>query len=1449
VKFGRSALALVFLVVFAALGALGLIASLLLHGVAPDLASSNTARNVLPAIARSTPACSTTWTGASSDEWTTGSNWSTRTVPTSTAWVCIPARVRNLPVLVSDDASVDGVTNSGGIEVLGALNLTSRSVASTSTGSLRSYGGLSIAHALTVSGSFATVGGTISGLGTATVVKGATWTASGTGVALKVLNEGLTIVATGGSLVIATGGTFDNLESLTLDSNASILGSCSGHATTGGTLVNAGTLDLVPGTGNLAYLGDVEQAEACLVVQNEKSLLLSSGAAVIEQNAVLDLDAGSVVSGSAPLEVGALTGTYRSGTLSVNTPISVPALVVADGEVKGSGALTVAASLTMSGGTLAGPGPVTVAKDATWKASGGVVATDLTNLGSATIPASGSVTVETPSRITNEADLTVGSAAGIYGLCPGSATSGGEVVNSGTLSFSPGTGGTAYIGDLEGAEHCLSVIDEKDLAVTSGTATLYEDASVTLESGSSETGSGALDVGDGAATHGAGSLDVASASTVTSIEVAKSGAVSGSGALSVAAALDTAGGILAGPGSITLQPKATWTTSAAVIETSIVNEGTATVATGGSVTLDTGATLNNSGKITLDSGASLLGSCIGTEQTGGTVTNTGTVTFAPGLGGQSFLGDVEAAESCLDVRNEHSLVLSSGTAVVYEDASLDLDDGSAVSGTGNLEIGDSAVAYPAGTLEVDVNSTISSLTVGPDGTVDGSGDLTISSELSTVSDKNASGALAGPGSVTVGSEATWSAGGGLVATTVLNDGTASLQAGAVETVVPGPDVANASVTNATGASLTLGDGSQLDLSTGASLDNSGTTTLENGASILGSCTGDLTSGGEVDNSGTLAFSTGTGNSAGLGDTGESPCLEVEDTGQITVTSVDSSALVFEYASLDLESGASVTGLGTLTIGGFEPGTLNVDADASVTNLAVAAGTAQGSGQLTVTSSLTTGTGAVLAGPGGIAILIGASWIADAGTIETTVTNNGTATVPTNSSLTLTSGALLTNGGTLTVEPDAAVLGSCTDSTESIGVLNNTMGGTLTFAPASGEPTFLGEIATETEDPCLDIEDAGGLDMSTEGQVVLEEQATMTLESGATVTGQGTLVITSPTGSALAGGTLAVSDGASVSMPSLTVQTGVVQIGSGADLTVSNSFTTEANGTISGPADDMGALTVEGTWTVYGGILANLVDVTNAGSATVPGTAPLTIQTGATLSNQGTLTFDAQGAIDGDCPGNAVQPGIVANTGTVDFNPGIGNSVLLGDPSEPDQSCLDVQNGGSFELESGTVEDYQSASLDFDSGSQVTGSGLLEVYGSGTLNLNANVTVPTLSMVDGTINIASGVTASVGTLEGSPSAPDGGEPAGYLDVDLSGTTSPGQLDVTGAAAVDPGDLALVIVPVESFAPTCDQQVMALTAQSWTGNIPEFEGVSGMTPAGDEWVLANGATWVGAGLSCS
>lgn len=1118
------------------------------------------------------PTCTTTWTGASSDNWGTASNWSTKRLPGSRDWVCIPARAHNLPVVVLDTASVAGVTNSGALDVaVGPLDLTSTTVGSTSTGTLNSAGVVFVGHALTVSGSFTSIGGTMTGPGVVTVAKGATWNVrGGTIIADRVLSGGSVVIPAAGSVTVATGGSLDNLGSLTVGAGAGIYGSCTGHATTGGIVVNAGTLSFAPGTGNLAYLGDVEQALSCLLVHNEKALVVASGEAIVEQNAVLDLSKGSVVSGTGELEVGAPSGRYSNGTLNVNTSLSVPTLAVDSGVVQGPGSLSVATALTTAGGLLAGPGSVTVAHGAKWTASAGTIGTHVINDGVATVPAGGDVFLRTGGTLTNTANFSVG-AARLDGVCQGGAAQGGVFVNTGTLAIEPGNGFDSSFGDtIEPGENCLTVRNEHALVLGSGTALIYQNAALELDTGTAVSGSGTLQIGLSGVTYG-GTLNVNKASRIGSLSV-ESGAVTGPGALTISHTLTVTStrltsGTLAGPGTVTIAKGASWSVGSTTLGTNVVNEGNMTLLASSTLTVGLGQTpdtLTNDGTLSIGSGqvdvtslssldnaktvsvgqdGAIIGTCLAHSTIPGVVTNTGQLVFSPGIGQLAYLGDTRSPSPCLDVQNKGAITVGlDGTAVV-EQASLDLEAGSTETGAGTLTIGGSMPA----TLNVTAATTVYNLEVDS-GSVAGSGNLTVAGALTT----GAGASFAGPGSVTIASGGSWAASSGTVATSISNFGTATIAPGTTSFSGGG------SLTNGANATLSVTAGALVSLGPGSTVVNAGTVTLGNNSAIDGSCAS-ATPAATITNTGTLTFAPTTG-SASLGEIQSGQCLAAESTG---VLSVASGTALVQDASLGLGAGGTESGAGTLDIGSLA--TLSVSGPSVTANNLVVYGFAKPSGldvsgALTVAGSLVTGN-ANVSGTGALTVGSNATWtVDDGGTLSTTMTNEGAAALPTGAILTIASGGVLTNTGSITMGNNSAIEGSCVASSSGGTLINDgtASGDGIVIAAGSGGSAYFGESQGQLTDACLEVSNAGNFYLES-GTGVIEQKATLELNTGSAFAGSGVLDI-DDSGATAEAGTLNVNT-SGVTIPSLQLKGGSMNVNANAN--VSNLTWVSANITVAG----------------------------------------------------------------------------------------------------------------------------------------------------------------------------------------------------------------------------------------------------------------------------------------------
>ena len=134
---------------------------------------------------------------------------------------------------------------------------------------------------------------------------------------------------------------------------------------------------------------------------------------------------------------------------------------------------------------------------------------------------------------------------------------------------------------------------------------------------------------------------------------------------------------------------------------------------------------------------------------------------------------------------------------------------------------------------------------------------------------------------------------------------------------------------------------------------------------------------------------------------------------------------------------------------------------------------------------------------------------------------------------------------------------------------------------------------------------------------------------------------------------------------------------------------------------------------------------NRGAATVDATTTMSIYSGATLTNIGTLTMNAAARITGSNNQNAV----FNNTGTLVVAPGLtGTASLYG-------GYLVVNNTGSIKLTSGTLDIY-STTLNLNGGS-ITGSGTLK--NEGTLGINSAQSIASPVVDAGTVTGTSPLT--------------------------------------------------------------------------------------------------------------
>jgi hypothetical protein len=345
--------------------------------------------------------------------------------------------------------------------------------------------------------------------------------------------------------------------------------------------------------------------------------------------------------------------------------------------------------------------------------------------------------------------------------------------------------------------------------------------------------------------------------------------------------------------------------------------------------------------------------------------------------------------------------------------------------------------------------------------------------------------------------------------------------------------------------------------------------------------------------------------------------------------------------------------------------------------------------------------------------------------------------------------------------------------------------------------------------------------------------TLNINIGSSFSGPGTLLdqATVVFGAAVSVASLQVSGSAvfnsDVSVPALALDYGTIS-GSGS-LTVTGTFTTiGGTGTLQGP----------GTVTIASG--ANIVDsssaellvtggqLVNRGTATLDSSTLLGVSNGATVTNSGSLTMESGSLINSNnyCGTTAV----FANTGTIDVSPGASQTAYFGQNAG---NCgLVVNNSGTIDFASGTLQVGNTTTLNINIGSSFSGPGTLldqatVVFGaavsvaslqvSGSAVFNSDVSVTTLQL-SGTAVLTQNVDVYVTSLSVS---------SGTVQVVAQNAGAFGEFDVEGTATLSGSTLN---VDATSFTPACGASVIAIQAASVSG---PFQSVTGPVPSGGTW----------------
>ena len=1167
-------------------------------------------------------------------------------------------------------------------------------------------------------------GGTLENTGTFTTARDITLA----GNANFNTDAGTTLTDTAGAITGA--GTVSKLGTGTL-----ILG---GVDTNGGVNVNAGTLEL---TAQSTYTGTTSIASGATLALNGSGNISSSSGLV--DNGTFDISGATAdqsitsLSGSGAVTLGnnglVLTnaGGIYSGAISGNGSVTLDGgTETLSGNNTYTGATTIAGGATLA---ITGNGSVTNASsinnDGTFDISGANNSQSITSL-------SGSGTVTLGNN-----DLTLSNAGGIYsGTITGNgaiALNGGTEALTGSNTYTGGTmlnGGTlvvgsdANLGDAGGAltfnggalENTASFTTARNIDLAgdatfntdSGTTLTDTDGAITGSGSINKLGTGTLVLGNDHATGGinaeAGTLQLTGASAATGVVGVSNGAtlaLTGSG--SIASASDVINN-----GTLDISGSNGGQSISGLSGNGTVNLGD------NSLTL-TQANNIYSGTITGNGGVALNG---GVEQLSGNNTYTGGTTFNGGtlqVSSDANLGDAGGALNFNGGTLENTAsfdtsraINATGAVTIVTDAGTTLTDtAGAITGNGPINKGGT------GTLVLGADNSTGGVNVGA-GTLQLTG---AGSDAGVVGVANgATLALAGNGSVAHAAD-------------VVNNGTVDIS---------GANGAESITSLAGNGAVSLGNNGLVltnanDVYSGTIAGNGGVT-LNGGVEQL---SGNNTyAGGTTLNGGTLLVSS----DANLGNPGGALNFNggtLENTASITTSrAINASGavnIITDTGTTLTDTAGAIAGNGPINKGGA--GTLVLGADNSNGGVNIVAGALQLTGTSTDTGAVNIASGATLAiaGNGSDA---SASSINNNGTFDLSGANNGQSitSLAGNGTVNLgNNGVTLTNAsgiysGTITGNGGVTLNGGTEElsgnNTYSGGTTLN--GGTLlvssdaNLGDASGALNFNGGTLENT----ADITTARAINASGPVNIVTDAGTTLTDTAGA-ITGNGpinkggtgTLVLgadNSTGGMNIGAGTVQLT-GASTDAGAVNVATGATLaiVGNGSDAnasSINNSGTLDISGAHA--TQSIGSLAGNGTVNLG----SNGLTLTNANgnfSGTIGGQGGVTVN-GGTEVLSGTNTYTGGTTLNG---GNLVVSSD-ANLGAAGTPVTFNGGTLTATQSMSTSRNLVINSGGAvFNAVNGAVVE--------DSGA-ITGTGGLVKTGDGTLVVSGDNTFTGGTLIDG-----------------------------------------------------------------------------------------------------------------------
>ncbi|MBI1207738.1 MAG: DUF4347 domain-containing protein [Azospirillum sp.] len=1135
---------------------------------------------------------------------------------------------------------------------------------------------------------------------------------------------------------------------ITLSGNASV-GVTAGTLSLSGVISGTGVGLTKLGAGSLVLSGTNTYTGATTVSAGR--LELNGGAALSDQTAVT-VASGATLFTEGSETVGSLAGagtvTLNGGTLTVGGDNSSTTFSGTIGDDVDSASLTKAGTGTFTLSGSSSYSGLTTVSAGTLKVTN---ATALGGTGSGTTVSSGA-TLEVGAGLTLGEALTLSGtgagSAGALALTSGTATVSGAVTLAAdaTVNVASGAGLTLSGGITDGASSfALTKAGAGTLTLTT-TASTYDggttmSAGVVSVDGGDRLGTGTVTLADGTTLQVTAAATIANALTIGASS-SEQATVETQAAVTWSGDIKGLGRTLTKTGAGALTLSGTNNTGGQGISTLLIQGGTLSAAEAndlgiGAVKLD-GGNLQLAGSDTYANGITLLQAGTITVDSSVSATLTG-VTSSTGA-----LTKAGAGTLTLSGNGTHS----GGTTV--DAGTLALGGGTALSNSGAVTVASGA------TLEVTASETIGTLSGGGAVTLGSGATLTVNQSA----DDTLSGAVTGAGALVKQGTAslTLSGSNSFDGGTTISAGTLALNGGAAL-------ADDRAVSVASGATLGLGASETIGSLSGAGAVTLGANTLTLNQAADGTLSGVISgTGGSLVKQGSAVLTLSATNTYTGGTTVSAGTLTGTTT-SLQGDIVNNAAVVFEQSSSGSYGGV-ISGSGSVTKSGTGQVTFS-GANSYSGGTTVSAGTLAGTttslqgdivDDATVAfdqasdgsyTGVLSGSGSLTKSGSGTMTLTGINSFSGG----TTVTDGTLVLANTSGAALSDSGAVVLNGGSLTLSFSETIGSLSGDGDIALGVNTLTINQSTDESYAgsiggSGAVVFGGGDATLT---------LTGSSSYTGGTTI--NSITLVLANADTLADSGAVEVNSVDTLKLSGsgetiGALSGAGAIDLQGQVLTIQVAsgsssysgaIADTGSGGAVVKTGAGTQVLAGTSSG---------ADWTTTVSGGTLSIAGDA-NLGSGTVTldgGTLSVTGSGTVTIDNLMTLSSDGGTISYGNTGGSDVLTlsAVISGTGGL-AKTGAGLLTLAGANNYSGGTTVSAGTltGTTTSLQGNIVD---NAALVFDQasdgsyGGQISGSGALTKSGGGTVTLlGANSYAGTTTISDGTLAVAADANLGVGTV--------------------------------------------------------------------------------------------------------